>query len=357
MKILEEGKMRQFAIVVVAGLFMCSICTADMLNVLAPGYSADTYAVVSCPGTEYVPNDIAWDSQGNMYLSLISEYDEGAESYGSVYRVAPDRTVTKWLADVPIPRKMVWGGGSPYQDYLYVASGLWAGSAILKVAPDGQYSTFAQIYRAPHALAIDTTGNYGGYMYTATRAGDLTYRIKPDGTFSVFSQFPKPAESGGGPIDIAFDTFGKYGGSMYMSTDFLGAPASSGLFRLDALGQATRFAPSILGGYDIAIDPLGLFSGAMFASGRTGLSRDVAYSMWQVLTDGTISEFARTTGVRDGIRSFSFGPDGAMYVPLFFPDDGLVVVSRISAVPLPGAALLGAIGLSYSGWRLRRKTT
>jgi hypothetical protein len=32
-------------------------------------------------------------------------------------------------------------------------------------------------------------------------------------------------------------------------------------------------------------------------------------------------------------------------------------VRELSVVPLPGAALLGVLGLGYSGWRLRRRTT
>ncbi|MCX5646755.1 MAG: discoidin domain-containing protein [Phycisphaerae bacterium] len=35
----------------------------------------------------------------------------------------------------------------------------------------------------------------------------------------------------------------------------------------------------------------------------------------------------------------------------------IMTFADVSAVPLPGAVLLGAIGLSCAGWRLRRKTT
>ncbi len=340
----------------VVSLLLCvSAQAAPCLSVLAPGYTVETYAVYSCPGTTYHILGMAWDTSGNMYLSHEETYNPTSESYGPIYRITADRTATKWLIDIPLPAKMVWGGGSSYHDYLYVAGGVWGESAIYRVSPDGQVSTFAQVSRGPHPLALDRTGRYGGYMYTATRASDRTYRIEPDGSVSVFSQFPKPAEDGGGPIDIAFDPGTAYGGLMYMTTDYVNTPASSGLFALDTLGNATRFAPAILGGHSVDIDPLGLFSGDLFVTGRIGAGRDVPYSIWQVTPDGAISEFARTTGVPAGLRTFAFGPDGALYAPLFFPDEEIVLVSRIAPVPLPSAVLLGVLGLSVAGWRLKRR--
>ncbi len=357
MKALSRAELRHaLPSVIVGASLLCSSVRAGILDVLAPGYLVDTYAVYATPDSEYEPKSVTWDSSGNMYLSHWGTYSESTESYGSVYRVAPDRTATKWIQDIPLPRKTVWTAGSAYGDYLYIASGLWQASAILRSDVSGNVTTFAPISRAPHALALDTSGNYGGYMYTATRAGDRTYRIQPDGSISVFSEFPKPAESGGGPIDIAFDPGTAYGGLMYMATDFLNSPASSGLFSLDTSGNATRFAPDLLGGYDVEIDPFGLFSGSMFATGRLGLDRGDRFSVYQVSPGGGLSEFARAVGNSTGLMSFTFGPDGAMYIPQFFPDERMVVVSRVAPVPVPGASILGVLGLGTAAWRLRRTT-
>ena len=123
---------------------------------------------------------------------------------------------------------------------------------------------------------------------------------------------------------------------MYIATDFLGAPDNSGLFALDVSGNATRFAPDILGASNVEVDTIGLFSGDMFVSGRIGLSQDDPISIWRVSPDGEIAEFAWSFFLApSGLPTFTFGPDGAMYVPEFFPDSETVVITRISPISAP----------------------
>lgn len=320
---------------------MGNVCAADV-EVLDPLFLSEKYASYSCPGTDYHPREITFDNESNLYLSHWESYDT---STGSIYRVTPDGTATKWVDGLPLPRRIVSASGTAYDDYLYVGSGLWGDSAILQVKSDGTYKTFASISRAPHALALDRYGSYGGYMYAATRANDHIYYITPEGIVFLFSEFPSPGNDGGGPTDFCFDPGLEYGGFMYMATDFLGAPDNSGLFALDISGNPTRFAPDILGASNVEIDTIGLFSGSLFVSGRIGPSRDVPTSIWRVSPDGVITEFAISLLAPSGLPTFTFGPDGAMYIPEIFPDSETVVITRISPIPAPGAFVLGGIGV------------
>jgi hypothetical protein len=312
---------------------MGNVCIADV-DILDPNFISQIYASYVCPGTQRCPWDITFDDENNLYLSHWESYDA---SIGSVYRVTPDGTATKWIDGLPLPRRIVSGSGTAYDDYLYVGGGLWGDSAILRIKSDGTCKTFASVSRAPHALALDRYGSYGSYMYTATRANDRIYSIAPDGTVSLFSEFPGPGGDGGGPIDMCFDPGLDYGGFMYIATDFLGAPDNSGIFALDVSGEPMRFAPDILGAYNVEIDTIGLFSGDMFVSGRISLSQDDPISIiWRVSPDGEITEFAWSFFLAPGGSPvFTFGPEGAMYVPEFFPDEETVVITRISPILTP----------------------
>ena len=334
-----------------------NVCMAGYIEILDPAFVSQTYVSYECEGTEYYPRDIVFDSAGNMYLSHWESYDPGQ---GSIYRVAPDGTVTKWSDAMPLPRAMASTSGTAYGDYLYVGSGTWGESAILQVNSDGTYSTFASVSRAPHALALDEYGRYGGYLYTATRSADHTYSIAPDGTVSLFSQFPSPNSDDGGPLDICFDPGTQYGGLMYMATDFEGTPSNSGVFSLDILGNPVRFAPDIVGASNVEIDIIGLFAGSMFVSGRIDSSQSISSIIWRVASDGTISEFARSTLAPDGLPIFTFGPDGAMYIPEYFPNTNTVEITRVTLmttpIPVPGALVLSSIGVGVISWLRRRRT-
>jgi len=60
--------------------------------------------------------------------------------------------------------------------------------------------------------------------------------------------------------------------------------------------------------------------------------------------DFTLAESYRYFGIRASTKDTVSGD----------PDPE---INAVATVPLPGAVLLGAIGLSLAGWRLRRKTT
>lgn len=324
------------------------------LEVLRPGYTVETYVTYSFSAIRSAPWDIAFDPAGRIYLSQ-TEYLPLRDKPDAIYRVNTDRTVTRWATNLKSPRRIAWGGGTAFGDYLYVPENY--ADRIQRIALNGTRTTFGgSIDMAPQALAIDRTGTYGGQMYMATRAHDAVWTISPAGVQTPFSPFPYSAN--GGPVDLAFDPGTNYGGQLYLTSSSDQSPYS-GLFSLDPLGNATRFAPSILDAYSVDFDPLGLFRGRMFVSGLTSASALAQYAIWQVTSSGTSIPFARGTLGDKSLPTFAFGPDGDLYVPEWLPATKQVVISRIipppAVVPLPGAALLACLGLGCSLAKLRRQ--
>lgn len=79
----------------VAALAILAVCGSALgLEVLEPGYVVETYATYSCPEMQYAPRGITFDPYGNLYLSQWGDY----YSYeGAIYRISPDKSVTKWV--------------------------------------------------------------------------------------------------------------------------------------------------------------------------------------------------------------------------------------------------------------------
>jgi len=294
---------------------------ASALEILEPGYYVETYASYYYPAESEnagVPREVTFGPYGNMYLSMWQDYP----NIGSIYRVTPDGVVTEWLDGLGTPRRIVWAGGTEYGDYLYVADG--TPDAILRVTLDGTYSTFVSVSDGPHCLALDRKGDYGGFLYTVTRGFDHTYRIAPDGHVSRFSYFPGDVPNG--PVDLAFDPGYKYGGLLYMALNSRQSPHRSGVFSLEANGSANRFAPSIVTASNVEVDPTGLFNGDMFIAGRNDFDQEYQ-SIYRAKTNGSVSEFAVETIARPS--AFTFGPDGAMYVPEYSFEQQTVFIIRI----------------------------
>ena len=100
---------------------------------------------------------------------------------------------------------------------LYVSSDNPAAYSILKFAPDGTGSVFADSgLVGPHGLVFDTAGN----LYVANNYGNTIVKFTPDGVGTVFAD---AADGLAGPIDLAFDT----AGNLYVSNAY-GGPARNG---------------------------------------------------------------------------------------------------------------------------------
>ena len=316
------------------------------VETLVPGYAVESYVTYACPGTILAPREIAFDGSTRMYLSHWGHH-------GSIYRVNADKTVEQWATGLGTPRRIAWGGGTAYGDYLYVADADSLG--ILQIASDGADVPFVwPIFEAPTALAIDRTGTYGGQMFMATRVMDNVQVVTPTGSLAPFSDFPGSID--GGPLDLSFDPGVGYGGKLYITTSSP-EPTVSGLFGLDTAGNAARFAPLIVDAFTVEVDSLGLMGGQMFVSGKSSFA-DPAYTIWQVDSSGAATPFARSTIGEGDLPTFTFGPDGALYVPEYCPDTQQVVISRITMLPVPipapGAGLLVCIGAACYA-RLRRR--
>lgn len=317
----------QWRLFFVIALVLCE--SAWGLIVLDTDYTVETYATYSCPETPSAPSGMTFDAHGNLYLSQWGDYNSNE---GVIYRISPDRSATKWSDGLGTPRRMVWSGGTAYGEYLYVTDA--TSRNIARIDLDGNVSTFVSVSAMPHSLILDRTGDYGGFMYTATRGQDHTYRITTGGTATMFSNFPNTVP--GGPMDMDFDPGTDYGGLMYMATDCPYDPELSGLFALDTSGNAAKFAPDIVTASNVEIDPSILFGGELFVSGKTDYDQPY-YSLWRVDPTGEATIFA------DGpIGTFTFGPDGAMYVPEYSELEQMVVISRIT--PEPATILLLGLG-------------
>ena len=161
-------KMGRNVLFVLLWVFSGLVAPALALEVLEPGYIVETYAAYACPEMQVAPSGITFDSYGNLYLTQWEDYP----SIGGIYRISPDKSAMKWVDGLGTPRKMVWTGGTEYGDYLYVTDA--TPRDLLRIELDGTVSTFCHVGAGPHALALDRTGAYGGYLYLAAFQGPST---------------------------------------------------------------------------------------------------------------------------------------------------------------------------------------
>ncbi|MCG8684030.1 MAG: lactonase family protein, partial [Desulfobacterales bacterium] len=189
----------------------------------------------------------------------------------------------------------------------------------------GQSSPFVHM-TYPQAIALTSGSDYGENLYVATRVRDSIYRIDANGSIKRFGNFP--GEHPGGPVDLCFDTDGACQGLLYIANDSRQRPDLSGVFSIDPEGNATRFAEAIVAAYSIEMAPMGDFDKGMYVAGKVG-SFDDPHSLWYVNPDGRVSEFARVRLDATGLLTFTFGPDGSMYIPEYLVDYKVVIVSRV----------------------------
>jgi hypothetical protein len=303
-------------------------------GVLPPAdYIYETYATYYHPNPGMSPWYMCFDGYGNLYVTHREN--------GSIYRIDMDGNAIRWVDNLNGPHDIAWGGGTEYGEYLYVG----CLDAVRRIDLNGNISTFATISGEPVVLALDRVGSYGRYMYAATAINDHIRCIFPTGNTQRFSDFPYGVP--GGVHGIAFDPAMKYGHFMYA------ASASStlqwnGLFRLDILGNPTRFGSNrIITAKHLEFDAMGLMSdGKLFVVGE--ISTGVGTTFWgiyEVAPNGEPTPFWGGTRQTGGVYGFTFGPDGALYVAGYVTAENTVVITRITLPPKAIAArkLLAAI--------------
>jgi hypothetical protein len=147
---------------------------------------------------------------------------------------------------------------------LYVSSDSGPGYSILKFAPDGTVSIFANSsLNGPHGLVFDAAGN----LYVANALNNTVVKFTPDGAGTVFAD---RADGLAQPFDLAFDATG----NLYVSNG-RGGPAGTGsVLKFSPDGAGSVFADS---GFHRAV----------------GLAFDVAGNLYVSNMDGdTIEKFA-----------------------------------------------------------------
>lgn len=315
---MKKTKTSLFLVVVIGLLTLRGLALA--VEVLESGYVVETYAAYSEPGITGA-RFMTFDDEANLYVTQGSDSD--------IWIITPEGNASKFASALGEVRGIVWAGGTDFGNYLYVVKAAVSGGKIYRIDLDGTVSTFVSVSCAT-PLALDRAGNYGGYLYYATRCQDHTYRVDINGSVMMFSDFPG-WKDGGGPLDIAFDPGADYGGLMYMTVAFNNSHGNqlfSGLFSLDAYGSASRFTNDLVSTSRVAFDRIGDFDGEMFVTGIPNFDQsETLGSLWRVGSDGTATEFARTTASH--LTDLEFGLDGAMYVAEYSDDDELVIISRI----------------------------
>ena len=288
------------------------------IEIVESGYQVETYASYLCPDTYRNSPGIACDPFGNLYISHWENYEQYR---GSIYRIDLDRVAKRLITGNHLPRKLVWTGLTDYGNVFYVAGAENTGIEMFDLL--GNTTNFCDLSWS-QAVALDYSGKYGGLLYSATRTHDHIYAITPAGTATRFSSFP--GDVPGGPVDLCFDPGYKYGGLLYLASNSPGRPNSSGLFSIDPQGNVVKFTEALSICNEINFD----FDGTMFVCGKTESETiDDPARIWQVSPSGMISEFARTTLDPQGFSSFTFGPDGSLFIPEFLEEYKLMIISRI----------------------------
>lgn len=192
------------------------------------------------------PTGLAFDRNGFLYIS--SRHD------GSIYRAAPNGTVTTYAEGMGIATGIAFDG----EEFLYVGD---RSGTIFKIAPDRQIFVFATL--EPSISAYHLAFGPDAYLYVTgptTSSYDCIYRISKAGDVEKFYR------GLGRPQGMAFDIHG----NLYVAASQAGR---KGIFRITPKGQT-----------DLVVSGIGLV-GLAFTNGPAAIlvSNQTVYHLnWDV---------------------------------------------------------------------------
>ena len=164
-------------------LYACDVGKKCVQKV-TPGGIVTTYSTGSPVEPFRTPNYLAFDSQGNLY---VSDSGDWKSDDGVIYRVRPGGEAEVWDRTLKeFPNGVCLG---PNGDYLYVAMSLNPPRASrIKIEADGSAGPAETLVElpgsVPDGVAFDTDGN----LYISCYRPDRIYRLAPSGELDVLAE-------------------------------------------------------------------------------------------------------------------------------------------------------------------------
>lgn len=337
---------------IVLVLVLLAATHADALEIIDNNYQLETVATFTGLGGE-VAHGMDFGPDGNLYVTSFQSVD-GYD--GVIFQVQPDTgAVQTWATGLQRPWDIIWDTSATYGDAFYVTEA-WdtyysTNGAVIRIETDTTSTAFCTSgMHQPITLAVDTTGNYGGYMYAVSGGTDIVSRILPNGTAQDFLYF---GDAGGGFKGLGFDPTGRYGDAMFLGGRSSTLPNLSGLFSVAPNGDMTRFSPTLLDverlDFDTSADQL--FDGDLLALARDDLAG--YFQVFRVAPDGVATKFTQYSN--DDLQDLAIGPDGNLYLLQSAWNDTDITVYRISAIPEPLTIAFLASGMVVALRRHRRR--
>ena len=189
------------------------------------------------------PRGVAFDYFGNLFVATTTFDPNSGHFTGAILKIAPDGTQTTF-ADVNGPSNDFFLAGLAIDQSgnLYVIAlddtVPVAPSTIYKFVPNGGQSTFGSVPGQGIGLAFDGAGN----LFAADIVDATIYKFAPDGTRSVFVG-PDGFPPDHGPAGLAFDRFG----NLFVSSGDI-------VLKFTPDGEGTPFATDLDNSRGLAFD-------------------------------------------------------------------------------------------------------
>ena len=196
------------------------------------------------PGNRF--NDGKVDRAGRFWAGSMD--DDERRPTGHLYRLDPDRMVTRFEAGFVVTNGIEWSGDGGTLYFVDTTAGLiYAYAFDMAAGRPGARRVFARVAAAdgyPDGLTVDAED----HVWSAHWGGARVTRYRPDGTIERVLAMPVPRCTsccfGGPDLDVLFVTSASIG---LDDADRRAAPLSGGLFAVSGLGVRGRPAARFRG--------------------------------------------------------------------------------------------------------------